>query len=223
VRLSTFSYPKARHARQENPKQYKTYQSYRPYLEREFSHQCVYCRLPDWLDPSAIFTIDHYKPKDFHKNLECHYPNLFYCCHACNSRKGTHPYVKDYRTKQLRATLSWSVPNPCDHIMADHIRVNSASFYIDARSEDGQCTIELLDLNSDKRIRHRRLHEEAIRRLHHQLRELLQRQNKLANKIACAPRDSIELSRSTKFADSLSKKIEKLRDDLTYLSCGGST
>jgi 5-methylcytosine-specific restriction endonuclease McrA len=223
VRLSTFSYPKSRHIRLENPKQYKRYQAYRPYLEREFSHQCVYCRSPDWLDPSAIFTIDHYKPKDFHKTLECHYPNLFYCCHACNSRKGTHPYVKDHRTKQLRATLTWSVPNPCDHIMADHIRVNSTSFFLTPRSTNGKYTIELLDLNSDERIRHRRLHEEAIRRLGHQLKELLHKQKKLANKIACLPEDSTELTRSTNLAASLSKKLIKLRDDLAYLSQGKST
>jgi hypothetical protein len=106
--------------------------------------------------------------------------------------------------------------------MTDHIRVNSTSFYLAARSTNGQNTIELLDLNSDERIRHRRLHEEAIRCLRHQIKELLQKQKKLANKIVCLPGGSNELIRSIRFADLLSKELIKLRDDLAYLSHGNS-
>lgn len=218
--LQTFIYPKTRHIRLETPKQFKSYSSYRPFLKREFSGQCVYCRSPDWLDPSAIFTIDHYLPKDYHRDLECEYSNLYYCCHACNSRKGTHPYIKDRRTKKIRKVLRWTIPNPCDHIMTEYMRVQGRNYTIAASSLDGQKTIDLLDLNSAHRIMHRRRHEQDIKSLRHRLESLNDKKAILIDKMSTLAKCTPSFQHCATLIKELSEKKVELEKCLAYLASG---
>ena len=50
--------------------------------------------------------------------LVADYTNLFYCSNGCNSRKGAFWPTSD------QMTLGIYVPNPCDHVMFDHMRKN---------------------------------------------------------------------------------------------------
>lgn len=221
--LQTFIYPKIRHIRLETPNQYKRYSSYRPFLKREFSRQCVYCRSPDWLDPSVIFTIDHYLPKDYHRNLECDYSNLYYCCHACNSRKGTHPYIKDRRTKKLREVLRWIIPNPCDYVMTEYMRVQSRDYAVVASSLDGQKTIDLLDLNSARRVMHRRRHELDIKSLRYRLKCLSDKEALLTVKKSTLAQGTTSFQRCSTLMEGLSEKKKELEKNLAYLASGEVT
>jgi len=123
------------------PRKFVRYQSYKRWLQREFERACVYCRQPDSLAPNLNFGVDHYRPKSIKRfaNLVCDYKNLFYCCGNCNSRKGN-----DWPIDELRGPY---VANPCDHVMAEHIRFDSNSGKMIPRSEWGEHIAELLQLN----------------------------------------------------------------------------
>lgn len=142
-----FSYSKAKHRRTESPPVWRDYRTYKPVLRKEFNQKCIYCCRPDYLNVPS-FGVDHYKPKKVFPELECEYCNLFYCCAACNSRKGMF-----WPDDDLLA-LGCFVPNPCDHIMFDHLRYNSVE--VEYRSKAGQWTLDLLDLNDDNTVEYRR-------------------------------------------------------------------
>lgn len=139
--MSPYAYPKARHARREQPGPYSKYPQYKPALRREFREKCVYCCRPDGgLDQD--FGVDHYRPQSRFPELKTSYPNLFYACNSCNRRKG-----KFWPTEaQLQA--SQFIPNPCDHEMFRHLRYRRS--VVEARSVAGEYTLRLLDLNNPK-------------------------------------------------------------------------
>ena len=83
--LILFRYPKAKHIRRHRPtRTYKDYRTYKKYLRKEFSGQCVYCLLPDAPKGQESFGVDHYRPVSLFAQLETSYDNLFYACNACN-------------------------------------------------------------------------------------------------------------------------------------------
>jgi hypothetical protein len=86
---------------------------------------------------------DHYRPKTKFPALANTYTNLFYCCNACNSRKGNY-WPKD------RDLPSRFVANPCDHVMFSHLRFNRAT--VEGKSEAGKLMLELLDLNDEQTL-----------------------------------------------------------------------
>ena len=136
---SPFIYSKTRHTRTQKPFAYKNYKSYKRTLRREFDAKCVYCLMPDSMLGWAQFGADHYRPQALYPELATTYTNLFYCCNACNSRKG------DYWPR-LIGQSGYFIPNPCDHVMFDHLRYDNAK--IVGKSRQGAFTIELLDLDS---------------------------------------------------------------------------
>lgn len=138
-----FAYPKAKHVRQERPPRYSNYRKFKPHLQREFGRTCVYCRLPDTVSPSSEFGVEHYRPKKLFPQLECEYTNLLYCCPSCNRRKGA------YWPTPTRLLLDF-VPNPCDHVMWEHMKFVSAK--VEARTPAGEFTVRLLDLNDDRTV-----------------------------------------------------------------------
>lgn len=147
--MTVFQYPKSKHKRKLLPRQFKRYQSYKRYLQAEFSRVCVYCRQPDSSAPNLNFGVDHYKPKGIPRfaNLVCDYENLYYCCGNCNSRKNN-----DW---PLDEKLGPYVVNPCDHEMAAHLRFNAKTGKVEARTPYGEHTEELLQLNDDARVQYR--------------------------------------------------------------------
>lgn len=147
---SVFQYPKSKHLRSLRPREFKRYQTYKIYLQYEFSRVCVYCRQPDSSAPNLNFGVDHYKPKAHprFKKLVCEYNNLYYCCGACNSRKNNY-WPADEAVDPF-------VVNPCDHQMASHLRFDSATGRVSYRSEHGRFTEELLQLNDDTQVEYRK-------------------------------------------------------------------
>lgn len=147
--MSLFNYPKGKQKRQQTPRQFKNYGSYKRFLQHEFSRVCVYCRQPDTSAPNLNFGVDHYKPKGIKKfeDLICEYTNLYYCCGICNSRKNN-SWPED-------ETKGPYVVNPCDYDMAHHLRFVAATGVIDTKSKDGQHTEELLQLNAKDRVKYR--------------------------------------------------------------------
>ncbi|RDY65465.1 hypothetical protein DX912_17340 [Lysobacter soli] len=157
--MNVFHYPKARQKRSLKPRQFRRYQTYKPYLQHEFARVCVYCRQPDSSVPNLNFQVDHYRPKSISKfaHLVCSYENLFYCCSACNSRKGA--YWPDDET------AGPYVVNPCDHEMASHLKFDSATGRMDPKSAYGRHTEELLLLNDEESVAYRRSTLQVLRLL----------------------------------------------------------
>lgn len=145
--MTLFHYPKGQHKRQLSPPQYKRYGTYKRWLQAEFRRACVYCRQPDNA-PNLNFGADHYRPKGLpaFAHLVAEYPNLFYCCGNCNSRKN--------RYWPLDETKGPYIPNPCDHDMAKHLRHEAGE--VAAKSPDGQWAIDLLQLNHPELVEHRK-------------------------------------------------------------------
>jgi len=147
--MTVFQYPKSKHQRKLSPRKFKRYQSYKRYLQTEFSRVCVYCRQPDSSAPNLNFGVDHYRPQGNPRfaSLVCDYDNLYYCCSNCNSRKNN-----DW---PLDEKLGPYVVNPCDYDMAAHLRFNAQTGQVDVRSSFGQHTAELLQLNEDTVVQYR--------------------------------------------------------------------
>lgn len=134
---SPFLYQKTRHVRTETPPEYRDYRQYKPVLQKEFAHQCVYCRALDTLKGWEGFGVDHYRPQKRFPLLVTEYLNLFYACNRCNSRK------RDVWPRTARSVEF--VPNPCEHVMWEHLRYKGGQ--VEAASATGRWAVELLDLN----------------------------------------------------------------------------
>ena len=147
--MALFQYPKSKHRRQLSPREFKHYQTYKRYLQTEFSRVCVYCRQPDSSAPNLNFGVDHYRPKGIPRfaNLLCSYQNLYYCCASCNSRKNNYWPIDE--------TKGPFVVAPCEHEMAAHLRFNGTSGLVEPRTLEGEHTAELLQLNDEATVQWR--------------------------------------------------------------------
>ncbi len=149
--MALFHYPKAIHKRTQSPPVYKRYQSYKPYLQTEFDHTCVYCRTPDWLSDKNYFAVEHYKPKSLFPLLETEYTNLFYSCGTCNGRKGTFWPNKKQKEEET------FILNPCDYKMHKHLR-SRLDGKVTTHSFAGEWTKEILGLNEPIWVEKRRFY-----------------------------------------------------------------
>jgi uncharacterized protein (TIGR02646 family) len=149
--VNPFLYPKQFHIRRFKPPIYSRYKQYKRTLQEEFERKCVYCRMPDVWGAEG-FGVDHYRPKAQFPELVSAYDNLFYCCNPCNSRKGSY-WPAQAKSKHF-------IPNPCDHVMAQHLRYNAGR--VETRTKAGEFTRELLDLNAPDAVRRRNLMATAI-------------------------------------------------------------
>lgn len=159
---TVFAYPKARHVRTQHPPSYASYSSFKPVLRVEFAGRCVYCRAPDSIQGAAFFGVDHYRPKHRFPELQVEYLNLYYCCNACNSRKG-----KYWPAPEVEATEF--IPNPCDYEMFSHLRFRDS--VVEARSRSGEIAVELLDLNDEVTVTWRNAVQTSVETLRQQRAE----------------------------------------------------
>lgn len=144
--MTPFLYPKIRHARTHSPSSGKNNRFYKPILKQEFAGQCVYCRLPDAINPES-FGVDHYRPKRKFPELASLYSNLFYCCNSCNSRK------HDFWPLEEEIGRARFIPNPCDDVMFSHMRYLEER--VECRTVSGSCAIEVLGLNDEQELKRR--------------------------------------------------------------------
>lgn len=149
-----FHYPKAKHRRTRTPPIYQDYRRYKPDLRLEFSGQCVYCRALDRWKGQESFGVDHYRPKWLFPHLANEYLNLFYACNRCNSYKGRFWPSPEQKKDQI------FVPNPCEHVMFDHLRYSDG--VVTDASRAGRFAIELLDFNDPLAVEWRRSFGKAL-------------------------------------------------------------
>ena len=147
--MDLFRYPKVRHIRKLLPPSWKSYHLYKPILQQEFRSSCVYCRLPDASKGIDSFGVDHYRPKSKFPHLVAEYLNLFYACNCCNRNKA------DFWPDSIQMNDGHFIPNPCEHIMFDHLRYDGV--IVSANSVTGTFAIDLLDLNDDASIEYRQM------------------------------------------------------------------
>jgi len=63
------------------------YEDYRPELRIDFWFACAYCSIAEIEASGISFEIDHYLPRENHKELAHTYENLMYSCRLCNRIK----------------------------------------------------------------------------------------------------------------------------------------
>lgn len=145
--MNPFLYPGRQHSRSQKPGELRDYRRFKPVLRIEFSRQCVYCRMPDGPRGKDAFGVDHYRPISLFPELQCAYSNLYYACNACNRRK------RDFWPEADQLDRGTLIPNPCDHLMSDHLRFQGPR--VAALSPTGQFACDLLDLNDEGEIQYR--------------------------------------------------------------------
>ena len=160
--INPFHYPKAKHSRKLHPPAYANYRQYKPELREEFEGQCVYCRMLDAVKGREGFGVDHYRPKKHFPHLATEYFNLFYCCNRCNSLK------RNFWPSRINRANGQFVPNPCEHVMFDHLRYRGGA--IEANSNAGEWTSELLLLNDALAVNFREAYIKALDLVFAQLR-----------------------------------------------------
>lgn len=207
--MTPFSYPKSLHVRTEQPPAYSAYGAYKPFLRREFRGQCVYCCLPDGLKPES-FGADHYKPVKHFPELRASYPNLFYACNRCNSRKGSH-WPKGANAENT------TIPNPCDHVMFKHLRYDAEQL-VEGKSTGGQFTIKLLDLNGSSLLTQRRTIQQCIELAHSRLTETKSAIRKLLKKLKAG---DVDASDGTADCVRLQNDVQRLAATLASLTGRG--
>lgn len=153
-----FTYPKSKHTRTLFPPQYNNYRQYKPTLQQEFHHQCVYCRTIDKVRGYDNFGVDHYRPQKSFPSLTTEYLNLFYSCNRCNNRK------RAFWPSPAQMKDGLFVPNPCEHVMFDHLRYQGGA--VVSKSRAGDWSIDLLDLNDPSEVTHRFSIIKALEVLH---------------------------------------------------------
>jgi hypothetical protein len=98
--------------------------------------------MPDTIRGIGAFSVEHYKPKGRFPKNACDYSNLFYSCSQCNSFKG------EFWPKPSDRALGSVIPNPCDDVMAHHLRYRGAK--ISSLSRTGTFTLDLLELDDSE-------------------------------------------------------------------------
>ena len=142
--------------------------------------------MPDGPKTAAAFGIDHYRPKSRPEfaTLATLYDNLFYACNCCNSRKGKHWPTED----------QWNrgefIPNPCDHIMFQHLRYNGAN--VETRSSAGKHAEKILMLNDEDSVKYREFVLDAIHMAELQKREGQQALAELDAMISMNPSSTLD-------------------------------
>ena len=201
MRLTPYCYPKSKHIRQQTPKSYKSYRTYRPFLRVEFKRKCVYCRKPDGL--GATFGVDHYRPKEKFKLLRAEYSNLYYACNDCNSLKG------EFWPSDEQSSKSIFIPNPCDHKMAAHLRFEEER--VAPRTTAGRFTADLLRLNEAEAILFRQFVNRTITRA---VRESIEMRSSL-RKVS----DLLKTEKSVPKKRRMEAAINKIEAELEIIRC----
>ncbi len=207
--ITVFQYPKSKHSRSLTPRLFKRYQTYKRYLQHEFSRTCVYCRQPDSSAPNLNFGVDHYKPKGILKfaGLVCDYQNLYYCCGSCNSRKNN-----DWPTDEKKGPY---IVNPCDYIMSKHLKFDAANGTMLTHSKFGKYTEELLQLNENTQVEFRKTTLHALKITTKELASLHDQQKQLSDFLKANKISLDDYEKEIKDIDEDIKLTETLIQNLT--------
>ena len=134
-----YAYPVTPHVRKHGPSGWNDYRKYRPWLRDEFTFRCVYCLERErWRDMRVAMPVDHFVPQARAPHLKKTYENLLYLCPACNTLKGDD-----------------LLPDPCEVGFAECLEVHRDG-RIEALNQDGDLIIEVLELDDERVVTHRR-------------------------------------------------------------------
>jgi hypothetical protein len=183
--MPLFRYPKSKHVREQSPPDYEDYRKYKPFLQKEFNHTCIYCMLTDSLPKADNFGVEHYQPKKLFPQLSTIYSNLFYACNCCNRRKS------DFWPSSHQFALGQFIPNPCDHVMFDHLRYDG--HIVKGHSDSGRFAVDLLDLNDEKSLEYRSNVLVLLKSLNDSITRIKQTISKLEKRIAVTNEGKEEL------------------------------
>lgn len=184
--LNPFLYPQSRYRRRLHPPSYSVYSRYKSFLKQEFTSQCVYCRLPDGLKGEDSFGVDHYRPQSKFPELATTYANLFYACNGCNRRKGAFwPTDAQWQARQF-------IPNPCDHVMFDHLRYRSTR--VETRSPAGELAEQVLMFNDVRSVEYRELVLGVIAALEEKKRRVQETLRRIDQKVVSSPVQAEQLA-----------------------------
>lgn len=138
--MNAFEYPAVPHVRRHGPRGYKNYKSYRDWLRDEFTFRCVYClHREQWYKRGSVFHIEHFNPVASDPSGKLEYTNLLYSCATCNEAKGD----------------ALDLPDPCKVAFSDCLRV-LPNGKIKPLNRDGTALEQVLRLNNDDNVRHRK-------------------------------------------------------------------
>lgn len=206
--MNPFSYSKAQHRRKLSPPSSTNYKSYKPFLQQEFGSRCVYCCLPDGMKGYESFGVDHYRPRKLFLHLATTYSNLFYSCNCCNSRKGDFwPSADQIRDNEF-------IPNPCDHVMFEHLQYKGA--IVTVKTPAGRQAEKILDFNDPKSVEYRQFVLDTIAAMERNRRELVEQIKKIEALMELSPDHANELKNEKASAVD---DLERTEKHLTRL-CG---
>ena len=112
-------------------------------------NRCEYCRMHQSLQ-GATFHVEHIVPKS--RGGESTLSNLAWACPSCNLRKSDRVEAK-LRESNATAPLY----HPRRHTWGEHFAWRG--YRIVGLSESGRATVDLLELNSERRLRIRQAEE----------------------------------------------------------------
>lgn len=159
---------------------------------------------------SESFGADHYRPRKLFPHLATTYSNLFYSCNCCNSRKGDFwPSASQVRDKEF-------IPNPCDHVMFEHLQYKGA--VITLKTPAGRQAEKILDFNDPASVEYRQFVHDVIADMERNRRELVALIKEIEARIELSPdrADKLKIEK-----DSAEDDLERTEKHLTRLS-GGS-
>lgn len=134
-----YAYPSGSHVRAHGPTGWADYRRYREWVRDDFKFRCVYClERETWRDMRVAMQLDHFEAQVRAPGLKATYNNLLYLCPACNLLKG-----------------EAELPDPCGMSLHECLKID-ADGRISASCSDGHRIIEVLELDDDRVVRHRR-------------------------------------------------------------------
>jgi hypothetical protein len=117
--------------------------SIREFVRNRANGQCEYCRLPQHAAPYFTFHVEHIRARQ-HGGTDDLW-NLALACPDCNAKKGPNIATVSPSTGKLVELF-----NPRQHTWQDHFAM--AGPEILGTTEVGRATVQLLDMNEDRRI-----------------------------------------------------------------------
>ncbi len=141
--------------------------------------------------------MEHYRPKSKFKELITDYPNLFYCCRACNGRKG-----KNWFEPEPEGAY---IVNPCQDKMANHLWFKALR--VETRSKAGELTEEVLRLNDSASITYRKRIELTLTDVWARLVEFRKKRKKLVK--------ALKKEKDSERIEKLNKVIEAIDSDIS--------
>lgn len=115
----------------------------RQQVRERAGRRCEYCRLPDWIELTGPFHVEHIIARQ-HRGLG-DLPNLAWACSRCNRHKGTNLSGVDSDSNQIMPLF-----NPRLDRWPEHFELVGAE--IRGRSPAGRVTAWLLQMNAERRL-----------------------------------------------------------------------